>query len=119
MLPTDRRILISIILMILALGAFSVAYYFSQADFTAFTITAEILFLFLTFIPMKRYFSTLETPNVLQILSFVFGIVVNYVYGVLSLVLLWNTATLWTLWWSIINIFILSLYANFALLRDK
>lgn len=68
---------------------------------------------------MKRYFSTLEKPNLGQLLSFILGIVLNYAFGVVSYVLAWDTSDLWTIWWAIINIFLLSLYAALALLRDK
>lgn len=67
---------------------------------------------------MKRYFSTLERPNLGQIISFALGIIVNYGYGIASYLLNWNQTTLWTIWWAVINIFILALYATLALLRD-
>ena len=96
LLPTDKSIIISIPLMILFLAAFCIAYWFITFEHTAFTIAAEIVFLFLTLIPMRRYFSTLEMPLVSQIILFILGIVVNYVYGVLSYVLQWNDSVVWT-----------------------
>ena len=86
---------------------------------TAILISVEIIFLFLTIIPMKRYFCTLETPNVFQIISFALGIVLNYTIGITSYTANWNRSDVWTIWWAVINIFILSLYAALALLRDK
>jgi hypothetical protein len=68
---------------------------------------------------MKRYFSTLETPNLGQIISFALGILLNYAFGIVSYVVDWNRSDLWTIWWAVINIFLLSLYAALALLRDK
>lgn len=44
---------------------------------------------------------------------------INYLFGVISFVAEWNRTDLWTIWWGIINIFILSVYAALALLRDK
>jgi len=68
---------------------------------------------------MKRYFCTLETPNVGQIISFTLGLVLNYTFGVISYVVEWNRTDLWTVWWAVINIFLISVYAALALLRDK
>jgi len=47
------------------------------------------------------------------------GIALNYAFGIVSYVLEWNQTDLWTIWWAVINIFLLSLYAALALLRDK
>lgn len=47
------------------------------------------------------------------------GIALNYAFGIVSYVLEWNRTDLWTIWWAVINIFLLSLYAALALLRDK
>jgi hypothetical protein len=47
------------------------------------------------------------------------GIVLNYAYGILSYALKWNDTTLWTIWWIVINVFILALYSTISLLRDK
>jgi hypothetical protein len=47
------------------------------------------------------------------------GIVLNYVFGIVSYVVDWNKSDLWTIWWAVINIFLLSVYAALALLRDK
>lgn len=59
MLPTDKRVLISIPIMIGTLIGYSLAFFYSQnRDMTAFTVSVEILVLFLIFIPTKRYFST-------------------------------------------------------------
>jgi hypothetical protein len=49
----------------------------------------------------------------------VLGIALNYAFGIVSYVLEWNRTDLWTIWWAVINIFLLSLYAALALLRDK
>lgn len=54
-----------------------------------------------------------------QIISFTLGIALNYGFGIASYVLDWNRSDLWTIWWAVINIFLLSCYAALALLRDK
>ena len=68
---------------------------------------------------MKRYFNTLETPSLFPIISFALGIILNYVFGIISYTVEWNRSNLWTIWWAVINLFLLSLYASLALLRDK
>jgi hypothetical protein len=68
---------------------------------------------------MKRYFCTLETPNIFQIILFAVGIVLNYTIGIISYAINWNRSDTWTIWWAVINVFILSVYAALALLRDK
>ncbi len=45
--------------MIITLVGYSIAYYFSSdGDMTAFIVSVEIFFIFLCFIPTKRYFAT-------------------------------------------------------------
>ena len=91
--------------MVLCLVGYSIAFFFvSGRDMTAFTVSVEILFLFLTFIPTKRYFSTFETPNIGAIISFALGIVINYAFGIVSYVVEWNRSPAYTLLWTIINI---------------
>ena len=120
LLPTDKRIIISLPLMIIILVAYSIAFFFtSNRDVTAFTISVEILVIFLCFIPVKRYFSTFEKPNAGQIISFILGVVLNYTFGVLSYVFSWNRTPAYTCLWTFVNIFALSAYAAFSLLRDK
>lgn len=59
LLPSDKKILISIPIMILSLVVYSIVFFFSaNGDMTAFTVSVEILVIFLGFIPVKRYFST-------------------------------------------------------------
>jgi hypothetical protein len=53
------------------------------------------------------------------IISFALGIVLNYAFGACSYALDWNRTNLWTIWWAVINIFVLSVYAALAFLRDK
>ena len=58
-LPTDKRIIISLPLMAIILIAYSLTYFFnSNLDFTGFIISGELLSIFLCFIPVKKYFST-------------------------------------------------------------
>ena len=105
--------------MITSLVGYCIVFTLTQKKITAILISVEIIFLFLTIIPMKRYFCTLETPNIFQIISFSLGIVLNYTIGIISYTANWNRSDIWTIWWTVINIFILSLYAALALLRDK
>jgi hypothetical protein len=105
--------------MLCSLVGYSIVFTLEEKKATAVIISVEIVFLFLTFIPMKRYFCTLETPHLGQIISFALGIALNYGFGIISYVLEWNRSNLWTIWWAVINIFLLSLYAALALLRDK
>lgn len=59
LLPSDKKILISIPIMVITLVIYSVVFFVtSNNDMTAFTISVEILVIFLGFIPVKRYFST-------------------------------------------------------------
>ena len=59
LLPSDKKILISIPVMIITLVIYSVVFYATNNnDMTAFTVSVEILIIFLGFIPVKRYFST-------------------------------------------------------------
>lgn len=59
LLPTDKKIITSIIVMAISLVVYSIVFFFSaDRDMTAFTISVEILVIFLGFIPVKRYFST-------------------------------------------------------------
>ena len=58
-------------------------------------------------------------PHVGQIIFFALGIILNYAFGIVSYVVEWNKSDLWTIWWAVINIFLLSVYAALALLRDK
>lgn len=59
LLPTDKKIITSIIVMAISLIVYSIVFFFSSdRDMTAFTISVEILVIFLGFIPVKRYFST-------------------------------------------------------------
>lgn len=60
LLPTDKKIIISIPLMLLLLIGYSIAFFYASGnnDMTAFTVAVEILVIFLCFIPVKRYFST-------------------------------------------------------------
>lgn len=59
LLPSDKKILISIPIMVLSLLIYSIVFFFSSnGDMTAFTVSVEILVIFLGFIPVKRYFST-------------------------------------------------------------
>ena len=121
LLPTDKRIIISLPLMFLILAGYSLAFYFASGtrDMTAFTISVQILVIFLCFIPVKRYFSTFENPGVGGIVSFVLGFILNYVFGVLSYVLKWNDSPAYTCLWTVVNIFLLSAYAAYDMLRDK
>ena len=121
LLPTDKRIIISLPLMIIILAGYSLAFFFASgtSDMTAFTISAEILVIFLCFIPVKRYFSTFETPGVGGIISFILGIALNYGFGALSYALKWNNSPAYTVLWTVFNLFALSAYAAFCLLRDK
>ena len=120
LLPTDKKILISIPVMVLCLIGYSIAFFYAaDRDVTAFTVSVEILFLFLTFIPTKRYFSTFEMPNIGQIISFVLGIVINYAFGAVSYAVEWNRSPAYTLLWTIINILILTIYAAGSFVRDK
>ena len=106
--------------MIIILVAYSLAFFFtSNSDVTAFTVSVEILVIFLCFIPVKRYFSTFEMPTVPQIVSFILGVALNYTFGGLSYGLNWNRTPAYTCLWTFFNIFILSAYAAFCLLRDK
>eukprot|EP00919_Chromeraceae_sp_WS-2016_P035526 GHVR01084295.1.p1 GENE.GHVR01084295.1~~GHVR01084295.1.p1 ORF type:complete len:253 (+),score=-7.80 GHVR01084295.1:1977-2735(+) len=105
--------------MFLTLVGYSVMYFLIEDDMTGFTISAEIMFLFLTLIPLKRYFSTLETPLVSQIILFILGILLNYGFGIVSFLFDWNKSVTYTVWWVIVNVFILSAYTVFSLLRDK
>ena len=86
---------------------------------TAWTVSVEILVIFLGFIPVKRYFSTFEKPNILQIVSLVCGFLLNYAFGILSYLLKWNNSAAYTVVWAIINVFALLAYAAYCLLRDK
>jgi hypothetical protein len=119
MLPTDKKIIFSILIMLLSLIGYCLVYTLSKKNAVVITISVELLFLFLTIIPMKRYFSTLEKLGIGQIILFAVGILLNYVYGILSYALDWNSTTLWTIWWLVINVFILALYCTISLLRDK
>ena len=59
LLPSDKKILISIPIMVITLVIYSVVFFVtSNNDMTAFTVSVEILVIFLGFIPVKRYFST-------------------------------------------------------------
>lgn len=107
--------------MILILVGYSIAFFFASGnqDVTAFTISVEILCIFLCFIPVKRYFSTFERPNVGQIISFILGVILNYTFGGLSYGLNWNRTPAYTCLWTFANIFLISAYAAFSMLRDK
>ena len=120
LLPTDKRIILSLPLMVIILVAYSLAFFFtSNRDVTAFTISVEILVIFLCFIPVKRYFSTFEKPTIGQIISFALGVVLNYTFGGLSYGFNWNRTPAYTCLWTFLNIFVLFAYASFCLLRDK
>ena len=106
--------------MVLSVVGYAVAYFFAaNRDVTAFMISIEILFIFLCFIPTKRYFSTFETPQVGQIISFVLGIVLNYGFGIVAYAVKWSRSPGYTLLWCILNILALSVYAAFCFVRDK
>lgn len=50
---------------------------------------------------------------------FVLGFLLNYLFGIFSFVFEWNKTAAYTVLWAIINIFAISAYATFCLLRDK
>ncbi len=87
LLPSDRKIIITLLVMFCSLVGYCVVFTLNQRKATAVIISVEIIFLFLTFIPTKRYFSTLETPNAGQIISFALGLSLNYAFGIVSYVL--------------------------------
>lgn len=107
--------------MILTLAGYSITFYFltGEKDVTGFTITAFIVFFIFCFIPIKKYFQTFAPLNLGQIFSFCFGLIVNYAFGIVSYVLEWNRTTVLTLFWGIINVFLISCYISFGLLRDE
>lgn len=120
LLPSDKKILLSILIMILSLVIYSIVFYFSAGgDMTAFTVSVEILVIFLGFIPVKRYFSTFEKPNLFQIISFVLAFLLNYGFGIASYLVGWNNSAAYTVLWAIINVFAVLAYASYSLLRDK
>jgi hypothetical protein len=120
LLPSDRKIIISLLIMFISILAYCIIYtIITNGDVTAITVSIQILFFFLTLTPMKRYFSTLETPQISQIVLFSLGIVINYIFGILTYAMDWNRSAKWTVWWAIVNLLILTLYATYSLLRDK
>lgn len=50
---------------------------------------------------------------------FTSGLILNYGFGILSYVLSWNNSSAYTLFWCIINLFLVITYAAFSLIRDK
>lgn len=69
--------------------------------------------------PAKRYFSTFLTPNVVQIVLFVLGLVINYGFGIVSYVVDWNKSPAYTVLWTVVNPLLVLIYAAVSLLRDK
>lgn len=106
--------------MAISLIGYSIAFFYaSDRDMTAFIVSVEILVIFLTFIPTKRYFSTFEKPNIGQIISFALGIVLNYAFGIIAYLDWWNRSPGYTVLWAILNIVGLLIYAGGSLVRDK
>lgn len=106
--------------MAIILVAYSLTFFFTQQrDMTAFTVSVELLVLYLIFVPTKRYFSTFEMLNVLQIVSFVLGIVINYTFGVISYALDWNKSSAYTVLWTVVNPLLVTTYAAIQLIQDK
>lgn len=106
--------------MIVSLVAYSLTFFYTEnRNMTAFTVSVEILVLFLIFVPTKRYFSTFEKLNVTQIVSFILGIVLNYAFGIVSYIVGWNSSPAYTVLWAIINLLLVAIYAAVCLIRDK
>ena len=70
---------------------FSLICLFAYKETMAFTISAEMLFLFLTVLPMRRYFSTLQKPEIFEIVMFCIGIILNFVFGGIGLINGWRS----------------------------
>jgi hypothetical protein len=47
------------------------------------------------------------------------GIALNYTFGILSYKNNWDDDVFWNIWWSVVNIFVLTLYGTFAMIRDR
>lgn len=97
---------------------FSLICLLSFNETMAFTISSEILVLFLTLMPMKRYFSTLQKPEILEIIMFTLGLVLNYAFGAVGLAKGWRSEIVWIIWWGFGNILLLCFYALWGLIRD-
>lgn len=74
--------------------------------------------MFLTLVPMKRYFSTLQPPEIFEIIMFVLGILLNYAFGAVGLANGWRSEIVWVIWWGFGNILILCFYALWGMIRD-
>lgn len=59
LLPSDKKIIITCFVMLASLIGYSIVFTLTEHKATAIIVSVEIVFLFLTFIPMKRYFATL------------------------------------------------------------
>lgn len=118
LLPTDKRILISVPIIIGLMLIFSLICLFAYKETMAFTISAELLFLFLTLLPMKRYFSTLQRPEAFEIVMFCLGIVLNFAFGAIGLANGWRNEIVWIIWWGFANPLLLCFYALWGLIRD-
>lgn len=118
LLPTDKRILISVPVIIGLMLIFSLICLLAYKETMAFTISAELLFLFLALLPMKRYFSTLQKPEPLEIAMFCLGIVLNFAFGAIGLANGWRNEIVWIIWWGFINPLLLCFYALWGLIRD-
>lgn len=106
--------------MLIILIAYSLTFFYSEnRDMTAWTVSVEIIVLFLIFVPTKRYFSTFDNPNVAQIVLFVLGIVLNYAFGIISYAVDWNKSPAYTVLWAVINPLLVFVYAAINLLKDK
>lgn len=120
LLPTDKKIIISIPIMIVILVAYSLTFFYTEnRNMTAFTVSVEIIVLFLIFVPTKRYFSTFERPGIGQIVLFALGIVLNYAFGIISYAVDWNKSPAYTVLWSVVNPLLVFTYAAVSMLRDK
>lgn len=106
--------------MLVVLIAYSLTFFYTQdRSMSAFTVSVELLVLFLLFVPAKRYFSTFLALNAAQIVSFILGILLNYSFGILSYVFDWNKSPAYTVLWTVVNPLLVFTYSAISLLRDK
>ena len=49
----------------------------------------------------------------------IFGLFINYAFGIVSYTLGWNQTAVYTVFWAVINPFLITTYISYGLFRDK